>query len=68
VYLPPSHTKLGLIKNPVKALDQNSARFKYLKRMFPRINELKFKEGVLVGPQIRELIPVVKLEDQLRGI
>jgi hypothetical protein len=33
--------------------------------MFPRISEPKFKEGVLVGPQIRELIQDVKLDDQL---
>jgi hypothetical protein len=65
VYLPPLHTKLGLIKNFVRAMDQNSARFMHLKRMFPRISEPKFKEGVLVGPQITALIREVKLEDQL---
>jgi len=36
--------------------------------MFPRISESKFKEGVLVGPQIRELIQDVKLEDQLSEV
>jgi len=40
----------------------------YFKRMFPRISKSKFKEGVLVGPQIRELIQDVKLEDQLSEV
>jgi len=39
-----------------------------LKRMFPRISESRFKEGVLVGPQIRELIQDVKVEDQLSEV
>jgi hypothetical protein len=65
VYLPPSHTKLGLIKSSVKAMNQKSARFIHLKRMNPGISEPKFKERVLVGPEIRELIWDVKLEDQL---
>ena len=64
MYLPPSRTKLGLIKNSAKTTGWNSARFMYLK-MFPRISKPKFKEGVLVGPQIRDLIQEVKLEDQL---
>ena len=37
----------------------------YLKKMFLRISESKFKEGVLIGPEIRELIQDVKLEDRL---
>ena len=37
----------------------------YLKNKFPRISDYKIKEGVFVGPQIRELIQDVKFEDQL---
>jgi len=37
----------------------------YLKNRFPRISDYKIKEGVFVGPQIRELIQDVKFEDQL---
>jgi hypothetical protein len=36
--------------------------------MFPRISESRFKEGVLVGPQIRELVQDVKVEDQLSEV
>jgi hypothetical protein len=37
----------------------------YLKNNFPRISNAEIKEGVFVGPQIRELIQNVKFEDQL---
>jgi len=46
-------------------MDQNSAGFMYLKLKFPRISDCKIKEGVFVGPQIRELVQKVKFEDQL---
>ena len=44
---------------------QNSAVFMYLKNKLPRISDAKIKEGVFVGPQIRELIQDVNFEDQL---
>jgi hypothetical protein len=37
-------------------MNQNNAGLLYLKKMFSRISEPKFKEGLLVGPQITELI------------
>jgi hypothetical protein len=46
-------------------MDQNSAGFMYLKNTFPRISDAKIKAGVLVGPQVRELIKDIKFEDQL---
>jgi hypothetical protein len=48
VYLPPLHIKLGLKKTFVKAMDQNSAGFMYLKNKLPRISDAKIKEGVFV--------------------
>jgi hypothetical protein len=48
IYTPPVHIKLGLIKNFVKATDQNSAGFTYLKNKFPGISDTKIKEGVFV--------------------
>jgi len=50
VYLLPMHIKLGLIKNCVKAMYQNTAGFMYLKKKFPRISDTKIKEGASVGP------------------
>ncbi|UYV84905.1 hypothetical protein LAZ67_X003948 [Cordylochernes scorpioides] len=55
IYLPPLHIKLGLKKNFVKAMDRNASGFAYLKQKFSSISEAKIKEGIFVGPQIREL-------------
>ena len=48
--LPPSHIKLGLMKNFVKALDKTKVGFKYLYEKFPRLSKAKIKEGIFVGP------------------
>jgi hypothetical protein len=53
IYLLQLHIKLGLINNFVKAMNQNSAGFMYLKNNFPRISDAKIKEPVFVRPQIR---------------
>ncbi|UYV81267.1 hypothetical protein LAZ67_20000589 [Cordylochernes scorpioides] len=55
IYLPPLHIELGLMKNFVKAMDRNASGFAYLKQKFYSISEAKIKEGIFVGPQIREL-------------
>ncbi|KAK4874910.1 hypothetical protein RN001_014270 [Aquatica leii] len=55
IYLPPLHIKLGLIKQFVKAVDKTGGAFQFLKTKFPRLSEAKIKEGVFVGPQIRQL-------------
>ncbi|UYV81377.1 hypothetical protein LAZ67_20000992 [Cordylochernes scorpioides] len=55
IYLPPLHIKLGLMKNFVKAMDRNASGFAYLKQKFSSISEAKIKEGIFVGPQIREV-------------
>jgi len=60
--------ELGLIKNLVKVVDQNSAGFMHLKNKFPRISDVKLKEGVFVGPHIGELIRDVKFVDQLSEV
>jgi hypothetical protein len=41
-------------------MDQESAGFMYIKNKLPRVSDAKIKEGVLAGPQIRELIQDVK--------
>ncbi|UYV64310.1 hypothetical protein LAZ67_3000253 [Cordylochernes scorpioides] len=43
------------MKNFVKAMDRNASGFAYLKQKFSSISETKIKEGIFVGPQIREL-------------
>ncbi|UYV83417.1 hypothetical protein LAZ67_23000949 [Cordylochernes scorpioides] len=43
------------MKNFVKTMDRNASGFAYLKQKFSSISEAKIKEGIFVGPQIREL-------------
>ena len=56
ILLPPLHVKLGLMKNFVKAMDRDGQAFKYLRDKFPRMSDAKVKEGVFVGPQIRDIL------------
>ena len=56
VLLPPLHIKLGLMKNFVKALHKNGAAFQHLSTVFPGLSADKLKEGIFVGPQIREML------------
>jgi hypothetical protein len=44
------------MKNFVKAMDCDGQDFLYLQRKFARISDAKIKEGVFIGPQIRELM------------
>jgi hypothetical protein len=55
ILLPSMSLKLGLMKKFVKAMSQEEAAFTYLKEMFPRLSEAKFKDGIFIGPQIRDL-------------
>jgi hypothetical protein len=68
VILPPLHIKLGLIKQFVKSLNQNSEAFKYLSNKFPHITYNKIKEGIFVGPQIRKLIEDKEFEKTMTDI
>ncbi|MGH0179042.1 UNVERIFIED_CONTAM: hypothetical protein FKN15_002173 [Acipenser sinensis] len=54
--MPPLHIKLGLMKQFVRALDKESAAFKYLQDFFPKLPEAKVKAGVFVGPQIKKIL------------
>lgn len=40
----------------MKALDKESAAFKYLVQKFPALSEAKVKEGIFVGSDIRQLL------------
>ncbi|KAL3285696.1 hypothetical protein HHI36_000227 [Cryptolaemus montrouzieri] len=46
VLLPPLHIKLEIVKNFIKALDPEGNAFNELKRIFPRLSEMKIKEGL----------------------
>ena len=44
ILLPSMHLKLGLMKNFVKAMNQEEAAFTYVRENFPRLSEAKLKE------------------------
>ena len=65
VLLPPLHIKLGLMKNFVKALHKNGATFQHLSTVFPGLSAANLKEGIFVGPQIREVLKDTDFEELL---
>lgn len=67
IILPLLHIKLGVMKNFVKAMDQNSEAFKYIGRKFPGISSMKLKEGIFIGPQVRELMHDMTFYELLEG-
>lgn len=67
IYLPPLHIKLGLIKNFVKGMDRGGRAFQYIKNKFPKISDAKIKEGIFVGPQIRQLMNDSGFDAVLQG-
>ena len=52
----PLHIKLGLTKNFVKGIDKTGPGFEYVRNKFPNVSDAKIKDGVFIGPQIREII------------
>jgi hypothetical protein len=55
VYLPLHHIQLGLIKIFVQTMNKAGEGFDYLRQTFPRKSEAKIKEGIFVGPQVKQL-------------
>ena len=53
------------MKNFVKALKKEGAGFQYLIKKFPNLSEAKIKEGIFVGPQIKELARDTSFEKAL---
>ena len=56
ILLFPLDIKLGLMKNFVKAMNQDGAAFKYFCNKFPVLSQAKLKEGIFVGSQINKLL------------
>ncbi|GBO02165.1 hypothetical protein AVEN_171773-1 [Araneus ventricosus] len=63
--LPPLHIKFGLMKNFVKVMDCGGSGFQNLCVKFPKVSEAKIKEGIFVGPQIRQLMKDLVFESKL---
>ncbi|GFX76801.1 uncharacterized protein TNCV_1952421 [Trichonephila clavipes] len=56
ILFPPLHIKLELMKQFVKALDKKGECFKYICGQFPGLSNAKLKEGIFIGPDIRNLL------------
>ncbi|UYV84128.1 hypothetical protein LAZ67_X001276 [Cordylochernes scorpioides] len=56
------------MKNFVKAMDRNTSGFAYLKQKCSSISDDKIKEGIFVGPQIRELLQDENLQNRLNEV
>jgi len=67
ILFPSMHLKLGLMKNFVKAMNQEEAAFTYLREKLPRLSEAKMKEGIFIVPQIRDIIKHEYFDKQLQG-
>jgi len=42
------------MKTLVKCMDKTGRGFEYVKNKFPNVSDAKFKDGIFIGPQIRE--------------
>lgn len=56
IILPPLHIKLGLMKQFVKALNQDGQCFLYICQKMTALSIEKIKAGIFDGPQIRQLM------------
>jgi len=65
VYLPFLHIMLGLIKNFVKGMHKTGCGFEYVGNKFSNVSDSKIKEGIFIGPQIRELMQDKQFDEHL---
>jgi len=65
--LSPLNIELGLMQNSVRALDQTGPTFRHRAGKFPGIRVAKIKEGVFIGPQIRQLFRDEQFDRILSG-
>jgi len=48
-------------------MNQEEAAFTYLREKFPKLSEAKLKEGIFIGPQIRDLLKDEYFDKLLQG-
>jgi len=44
------------MKNFVKGMDKTGRAFQYVRNKFPKVSDAKIKEGIFIGPKMRELM------------
>jgi hypothetical protein len=67
VTLPPLHTKLGMMKQFVKALNKEGDCFKCMCQKFIALTKAKLKEGIFKGPNIRKLMSDATFESTMNA-
>jgi len=65
IYLPLLHIKLGLMQSFVEGMDKTSRGFDNVRNKFPNVSDTKIKEGIFIGPQIRELMQDKQFNEDL---
>ena len=68
IFLPPLHSKLGLMKNFVKALDRDGGGYLFLSEKFKQKSMEKLKAGIFDGLEIRELMKDADFNESLNSI
>jgi len=53
------------MKNFMKGMEKTGSGFQYLKNKFPNVSDVKIKEGIFIGPQIRELMQDKQFDEDL---
>jgi len=53
------------MKNFVKSVDKTSRGFQYVRNKFPNESDAKIKEGIFIGPQIREAMQDTQFDEDL---
>jgi len=55
------------MKNYVKGMDKTGRGLKYVRNKLPNVSDAKIKEGIFIGPQIRELMQDKQFDEDLNG-
>ena len=53
------------MKNIVKCIDKTGRGFEYVRSKFPNVSDAKIKEGIFIGPQIREQMQDKQFDEDL---
>jgi len=53
------------MKNFVKGTNKTGRGFEYVRNKFPNVSDAKIKEGIFIGPQIRELMQDIQFDEDL---
>jgi len=53
------------MKNFVKGMDKTGRGFEYVRNKFPNMSDAKIKDGIFIGPHIRELMQDKQFDEDL---